>query len=388
MKGKNIVRSIVDLCLSIIALVGVVFALLASKQFYDVIKYFTLVSNCLAAAVFIFDFILLISKKDPIASKPFRFLITVALVCVFVVNLILLEPVRKTPISFYEIFLHYVVPVGALVTYYVFDISKGLKFRYSFTPLILLAVYGSYAIPLVSTGVWNDFYGFLHLGNQSKLLENLLILVIIVLSTYLVSLIIWLSNRLICAKLTPIETTPVSEEIPNEEPISDTSDSPVVEFEQVELDNEEEQMAKEVKKPAPKKVEEKQPAKKAAPLKKETPEKKVEVKSTAKKEVPAKKVEVKPAAKKEAPKKIEPKKEVKIETVNDDEEADDTPVSYRIYHISKRKDDGKWQVKFAKGQKAIKLFRTQAEAIEYAKVLAENQGGSIRIHSLKGKIRK
>lgn len=379
MKGKNIVRSIVDLCLSIIALVGVVFALLASKQFYDVIKYFTLVSNCLAAAVFIFDFILLISKKDPIASKPFRFLITVALVCVFVVNLILLEPVRKTPISFYEIFLHYVVPVGALVTYYVFDIIKGLKFRYSFTPLILLAVYGSYAIPLVSTGVWNDFYGFLHLGNQSKLLENLLILVIIVLSTYLVSLIIWLSNRLICAKLTPIETTPVSEEIPNEEPISDTSDSPVVEFEQVELDNEEEQMAKEVKKPAPKKapapkkVEEKQPAKKAAPLKKETPEKKVEVK---------------PAAKKEAPKKIEPKKEVKIETVNDDEEADDTPVSYRIYHISKRKDDGKWQVKFAKGQKAIKLFRTQAEAIEYAKVLAENQGGSIRIHSLKGKIRK
>ena len=37
------------------------------------------------------------------------------------------------------------------------------------------------------------------------------------------------------------------------------------------------------------------------------------------------------------------------------------------YHVSKRSEDGKWQVKFANGQKAIKLFATQAEAIEFAK---------------------
>ncbi len=60
----------------------------------------------------------------------------------------------------------------------------------------------------------------------------------------------------------------------------------------------------------------------------------------------------------------------------------------RDYHISLRKDDGKWQVKFAKGEKAIKLFDTQAEAIEYAKKLAENQDGSITIHKKDGKIRK
>ena len=59
----------------------------------------------------------------------------------------------------------------------------------------------------------------------------------------------------------------------------------------------------------------------------------------------------------------------------------------RVYHISKRKD-GKWQVKYANGQRAIKLFPTQAEAIVFAKKLAKSQDGSIRIHSVSGRLRK
>lgn len=61
--------------------------------------------------------------------------------------------------------------------------------------------------------------------------------------------------------------------------------------------------------------------------------------------------------------------------------------SARNYHVAKR-PDGKWQVKFAGGEKAIKLFSTQAEAIAYAKKLAENQDGSISIHKKDGKLRK
>ena len=59
----------------------------------------------------------------------------------------------------------------------------------------------------------------------------------------------------------------------------------------------------------------------------------------------------------------------------------------RIYHISRR-EDKMWQVKFAKGKRAIKIFNTQAEAIVFAKKLAKSQVGSISIHSLKGRIRK
>lgn len=57
------------------------------------------------------------------------------------------------------------------------------------------------------------------------------------------------------------------------------------------------------------------------------------------------------------------------------------------YHVSLR-EDGKWQVKFAKGARALKLFDTQADAIAFAKEKAENQDGTITIHKKDGKIRK
>ena len=60
----------------------------------------------------------------------------------------------------------------------------------------------------------------------------------------------------------------------------------------------------------------------------------------------------------------------------------------RNYHVSTRKEDGKWQVKFAGGEKAIKLFDTQVEAIAYAKKLAENRGGSTTTQKREGKVRK
>ena len=59
-----------------------------------------------------------------------------------------------------------------------------------------------------------------------------------------------------------------------------------------------------------------------------------------------------------------------------------------IYHVTKRKSDGKWQVKYRGGERAIKLFNTQAEAIEFAKKLAEKRGGSVTVHKTTGQIRK
>lgn len=59
----------------------------------------------------------------------------------------------------------------------------------------------------------------------------------------------------------------------------------------------------------------------------------------------------------------------------------------RVYHISKQ-PSGKWQVKLATGERAIKLFDTQQQAIVYAKSLVRTQGGSIRIHAVSGKMRK
>lgn len=79
--------------------------------------------------------------------------------------------------------------------------------------------------------------------------------------------------------------------------------------------------------------------------------------------------------------------------IKEEEEAKKTnPTGYmnrpRVYHIAKQAITGKWQVRLATGQKAIKLFDTQELAINYAKSLVRTQGGSIRVHSLKGKMRK
>lgn len=60
----------------------------------------------------------------------------------------------------------------------------------------------------------------------------------------------------------------------------------------------------------------------------------------------------------------------------------------RVYHISYRKLLRKWQVKAEGDSKAVKLFWTQAEAIDYAKSVAGNREGRIVIHKEDGSFRK
>ena len=62
-----------------------------------------------------------------------------------------------------------------------------------------------------------------------------------------------------------------------------------------------------------------------------------------------------------------------------------------IYHVTKRDNEGReWKVFIEGSNKVIKLFKTQAEALDYAKALAANKsdGSSVRLHGLDGKIRK
>lgn len=81
--------------------------------------------------------------------------------------------------------------------------------------------------------------------------------------------------------------------------------------------------------------------------------------------------------------------EVKEEKpVEEKKPASKTSAPKRIYHISERKELNKWQIKFAGGTKALKMFNTQAEAIAYAKELIAKNGGSYRVHSRAGKMRK
>ena len=111
--------------------------------------------------------------------------------------------------------------------------------------------------------------------------------------------------------------------------------------------------------------------------KKAKPEKKPAVKQA----VPDKKKEA--AKKKEAPAKKAPAKKEPAKKVPAKKAEPAKKEATRTYHVVKR-SDGKWEVKFAGGQKAIKLFDTQKEALEYSKVMAKNQGGSMLVHNSKG----
>lgn len=155
--------------------------------------------------------------------------------------------------------------------------------------------------------------------------------------------------------------------------------------------------AKAATKVEPKKEEKVKPAKKAEekPAPKAEPKKEVKPapKAEPKKEVkPAAKAEPKKEAKKAEPKKEAPKAEPKKAEKPADKKVEAKPApkaeperqgTGKVYHISRRPELDKWQVKAAGAEKALKLFDTQKEAIEYAK-----QFGSYRIHSMSGKIRK
>ena len=94
--------------------------------------------------------------------------------------------------------------------------------------------------------------------------------------------------------------------------------------------------------------------------------------------------ETKVESKEDATKSVEKPTENKEES---GEKATRKPTK-KVYHVSLRKEDGKWQVKYGGGKKAIKLFDTQAEAIKFAEERADSQEGSISIHKKDGKIRK
>ena len=83
-----------------------------------------------------------------------------------------------------------------------------------------------------------------------------------------------------------------------------------------------------------------------------------------------------------APEEEEEGEEVKVEST------DKGKKTTKSYHVSLRKSDGMWQIKLAGGKKAIKLFRTQQEAIDYCKVLAEKQEANLTVHKKDGSFRK
>ena len=208
-------------------------------------------------------------------------------------------------------------------------------------------------------------------------------------------------------KEAPVQEKQSEEQIAFEEQTASPDRAPIVE-EPVEEPVEEEQEAVDepleqelhiIKKEAPKVVEEpvkeepspvvEQP-KQEKPAKKVPPEKAESKKSAPVVEEP--KVEEKPveekkkeSAKKAAPtKKVETKKEEPKEEIKKNNTSSNKDGPTKVYHLSKRKEDGMWAITFVGGKKAIKLFKTKKEAEAALEVLTKNQGATALIRNSKG----
>ncbi len=264
--------------------------------------------------------------------------------------------ITDTNIIAYEganLFLHILAPIVAIFGFCLFDVETKIKWRWTSLLPLLVVIYGVvYGVLLItSRDLSLDIYNFVHEEGKSFDVFRMIVFIVIMLVGTFGLTNLWWSLNLASFKCTEkkelkkqekkevaAETVePVKEEekpvVAQKEEIKPVQSAPVAAAAAQQTKTQSQATAKAVSKPAP------QPA-------------------------PVKKVVSKPAN--------------NLYNGNT-----------RTYHISTTKSLlGKWQVKLAGGEKAIKVCATQQEAIDFTRELVKSQGGSIRLHSLDGRIRK
>ncbi len=236
----------------------------------------------------------------------------------------------------------YIVGPAAAMLSFIFENKPRLHWALSFAGMAPVYIYTIVELLLPVIANKAPAYQFLILEN-AELYLPLTWIISIAIGSFLMALILILLHNIGAKEQTVIEEEPAAEPVAGEAP------------------------AEEAKEEAP--AEE--------PVKEEAEEKPAEEKAEEKAEEPAEEPEKEPEEKKEEPAPAKPAALKPATAANKN----------RTYHIT-RQPSGNWQVKLAGGSKAIRVFPTQAEAIAFTKGLVESRGGSYRIHSLKGKIRK
>ena len=394
-----------------------------------------------------FNFVGIAKKKLlPKGIYVFKLIATTSVAVTFVVATALLPilsgstiPAQYGDFSFQkvEFFMHLIVPVAAMVGFIFFDHTQKAKFPVTILAIIPVVLYGifyilNYFLHFKSVNDNYDWYGFVSEPGKEGMAFALFAGVLV--GAFVLAVVLFLLNRLLnkaffkqaAVQPAPAKEEPVSapvEEQPEQEPVEEEKEEPApaeeyYEPEEKELESEPEEPEEEpVKEEAP--IERKpaaasvrravpaqkeEPAKKAEPVKRATPAKKEEQPAPAarkaqpakkaeepakaepaKKAAPAKKEEVQPEpAKKPAPaKKQEPEKKEEPAKKEVAAPAKDSGPT-KVYHLTKRKEDGMWAITFVGGQKAVKLFKTKKEAEAALKVLTENQGATALIRNSKG----
>ncbi len=274
--------------------------------------------------------------------------------------------ITDTNIIAYEganLFLHILAPIVAIFGFCLFDVETKIKWRWTSLLPLLVVVYGIvYGVLLItSRDLSLDIYNFVHAeGGTFDVFRMIVFIVIMLVGTFALTNL-WWSLNLASFKHTE------KKELRKKEKTEATSETV--------------EPVKEEEKPVAVQKEEVKPVQSAPVAAAAAQQAKTESQPTAK---VVNKPASQPAAANKPASQPAPVKKVVSKPANNLYNG-----NTRTYHISTTKSLlGKWQVKLAGGEKAIKVCATQQEAIDFTRELVKSQGGSIRLHSLDGRIRK
>ncbi len=366
---KNKVLSWISLTLNSILLILCIVSLSLLFVSHQAISltYFTTISSILISVASIWGIarsIFIILNKQNKFNESFNIIklmfVTSSLMSIFA-TLVFVGPKDLIALDF--LILRLIVPVIALIEYCICNLEPKVKFKYTFFTMIPYGIY----IVVIGSLVWSNIidapYAYIDVSTNIWYV-NLTLFIMSFSGIYLIGLLTWFLNKLMyliiigydyveqendgTSTLSETQTIQAIKDVEEFIKNEGIEESPIVETSNINKTNEIEL----------KKEDEKLPVKD----KKVSNTKKTSAKT----------------------KKNNTNKENKVEEVA----PAPRPYTQRVYHISRQKMVGKWQVKLATSNKVIKFFDTQYEAINFAKALVKTQGGSIRIHSVKGKMRK
>lgn len=327
--------------------------------------YFTTISAILIVAIALIGIvynILILAGKHPKNYLAFMIcklvIVTTGLVSIFV-TLVFVGP--KDLVDSQFMILRLIVPILALIEYLFFALEPKVKWKYTFYVLIPFSVYVIIIASLVAGKIIDAPYSYIDVSTNVWYV-NLFLAVIAICGVYLIGLGTWALNKMMNLIIIGYDYKESEDDGTSELSEQQTQEA-VKEIEAfVKAEGLDEEETEEVDT--------------------NQEESKSNINQSDVEDVKAKSVRknAKESSKK-SDEKVEQKQNIPQVTYT-------KKYNQRVYHISRQKLVGKWQVKLAGSDKVIKFFDTQLEAINFAKALVKTQGGSIRIHSVVGKMRK
>ncbi len=165
------------------------------------LKYYTVLSNLFCGIVALAELVAHISRKSKFDFTMLKFMAATVTGLTAVIIAAFLQPTYPD-LNMYQgsnLWFHLIVPVIAVAEcVFTSDVASMLSFGQTMLTMIPSAVYGLfYALNILfrGIGIWpdtNDWYGFLNWGWPI----GIMIFLIIIMVTWLVSLALWLLNKL------------------------------------------------------------------------------------------------------------------------------------------------------------------------------------------------